>query len=288
MPAFHPPPPISPTHAVGERGRPSHAQSQPALRVERPGLRRVAPAGRACADAQARGRHTHGSTMRTVVDAAWRQLVTDHLPPPSEPAAYAPSLHAWTLGGVRCSVQSSKTHLPAYHGPCLWYHTKKSFLSKAGKGARRAQRQEWVRGPRKLERTGLGAAGGRRGRARATGLDAEACRRIPASVHTRTHTRGGERAAFIVREILNARQMTSNAGQKRAEHEATEQTVASDSMIPLSQVAPSVKRAARPRALRPLGTVDPPWGPWTLRGAPWAHATFQAFADACVCARAVL
>lgn len=83
--------------------------------------------------------------------------------------------------------------------------------------------------------------------------------------------------------------MTANAGQKRAEHEATEQTVASDSMIPLSQVAPSVKRAARGRALFAR------WGPWTRPGdrgpycgAPWAHATFQAFADACVCARAVL
>ena len=269
MPALHPPPPISPTHAVGERGRPSHAQSQPALRVERPGLRRVAPAGRACEDAQARGRHTHGSTMRTVVDAAWRQLVTDHLPPPSEPAAYAASLHAWTLGGGGVQFRQAKTPLPVYHGrACGTTLLKKIFLSKAGKGARRAQRQEWVRGPRKLERAGLGAAGGRRGRARATGLDAEACRRIPASVHTRSHTRGGERAAFIVREILNARQMTANAGQKRAEHEATEQTVASDSMIPLSQVAPSVKRAARPRAFRPLGTVDPPWGPWTLLRGP--------------------
>ena len=268
MPAFHPPPPISPTHAVGERGRPSHAQSKPALRVESQGLRRVAPAGRACADAQARGRHTHWSTMLTVVGAAWRQRVTDHLPPPSEPAAYAPSLHAWTLGGG--GVQFRQTKLVCQRTMALLCGTtlKKIFLSKAGKGARRAQRQEWERGPRKLERAGLGAAGGRRGRARATGLDAEACRRIPASVHTRAHTRGGERAAFIVREILNARQMTSNAGQKRAEHEATEQTVASDSMIPLSQVAPSVKRAARPRAVRPLGTLDPRLGPWTLMRGP--------------------
>ena len=104
MPAFHPPPPISPTHAVGERGRPSHAQSQPALRVERPGLRRVAPAGRACADAQARGRHTHWSTMLTVVGAAWRQRVTDHLP---HRPCQLPLLPPRTLGRLEVEAFSS-------------------------------------------------------------------------------------------------------------------------------------------------------------------------------------
>ena len=89
------------------------------------GVRRVAPAGRACADAQARGRHTHRSTMRTVVDAAWRQRVTDHLPPPSEPAAYAPCLHAWTLGGGGVQFRQTKL-LSQRTRACLWYQTKKN------------------------------------------------------------------------------------------------------------------------------------------------------------------
>ena len=134
MPALHPPPPISPTHAVGERGRPSHAQSQPALRVERPGLRRVAPAGRACADAQARGRHTHRSTMRTVVDAAWRQRVTDHLPPPSEPAAYAPCLHAWTLGGGGVQFRLAKHLCQRTKKPGFGTTLKKNPFFQSGKG----------------------------------------------------------------------------------------------------------------------------------------------------------
>ena len=114
MPALHPPPPISPTHAVGERGRPSHAQSQPALRVERP-WRAAGCTGRKGLCGRSSARQAHAQ-VNDADGSGCRVATTCHGPP--APTVRASSLcslparlDAWRR---RRSVQANKTPFPAY------------------------------------------------------------------------------------------------------------------------------------------------------------------------------